>query len=287
MTENADAEQAVHRRQALKGIGATAGAFGLGVNGIGLTTAQDSSYDRGDSLFIETKVEYDGLETSAQSTGTGLLNYVVDTDRDRVTLNGDLTEYESADVVLTNGSSFTTGGTSIPAQRHRRSLTATTDYRRQNERLIPLAQPATIPAITATSSGETVTLRVQGQTASVSPGEEVTLELEPTPVTVHERLSGDTAADPADQPSTKTRKVTPRITATNHGQLTVYSGTDVRIIPLDVDDPYARSRARSYIEVAPQEVVEQTEQNLLVVEETQEMTADKKQKLAEIQGGEN
>lgn len=286
MSEENQRRQTISRRSALKGLGAATGSLSVGVRGVGLASAKDGAYYQGDSVFVETKIEYRGVESDISSVGTGLLSYVVDARNGRVALNGGSPDIASNDLVLTNGTAFADGKTPLPAQTTDLSLNSSTDYRRQSRRTVPLEKPVTVPAITASLSGETVIVRIQGTSVTVPSGEQTSVELEPVEAEVEKTQTVESKdGDTVERVVTETQTVTPTLSIRNRGRVSLFAGRDVRLLPMNVDDSYARSRVKSHLDVAPERVVEETERDLLVVEDSSEMTQDKKQKLAEIDGG--
>jgi hypothetical protein len=269
------------RRTVLKGTGGVATAFGLNVGSVNLASAATSDYFLGETIFVETKIEYKNVTTSPLLQVTNLANYVVDEKNNYLTLtNAPIKKFEDSDLVVTNGSSFVRGGNKLPAQQSERLATLSADYRRLEHRSISLEEPMTVPKLTVNGNGDFATVQFNGDAAAVHTGEEQTIQLGSTPVTVLNE-PGEASSDSNET----VYSARPRITIRNHGRLPVYGAQNSRVLPLNSDDPYAKARVHSVLNVTPEEAEKATGADLVVIEEQQEMTKDRREKEAESANG--
>lgn len=255
-----------NRRDVLGLIGTTAAAFGIGLQSIDVVQAGSHDYHAGESVFIETKIEHPDISAGARSEGSQRLSYIVDEENHRVMLNDAPSNLAQSPIIATNGDEFTTQGEVLPAHNSRWSVVSQTDYRRHELQLIPLASPQQSPELQLKLDAQEAMVSIGETVTNVPPETEESVILPARDIPIHKRLPESERTKHKSMEEV-TIESEPVVKIKNHGELSIISGEGVRVLPLNSDDVYSKSRVRSHLEVGAERVLEQGHNGLLIVED--------------------
>lgn len=244
------------RRGALKAIGAVGLASGAVVPTASAAPSDNEDYYLGECVFTEVKLEYSDVASDLFSTGFGLLGYIIDRKRGRIIVNDGPADVGENEVVVTNSESYVGERESLRTQVVRRGLTKATDYRRHRRRIVPIDGTVAGPEISVARNGAAVDIHVRDRTVSVAAGDERTVRLEPEEYVV--RTANHSSSDGRQSGSVEShaQRVTPSVSIRNHGIVSIHGAEGRRLLPLGIEDGYARARSLAHRDLAPKRVTD-------------------------------
>ncbi|MCX2818312.1 hypothetical protein EGH25_02960 [Haladaptatus sp. F3-133] len=265
MVEKDQQGDSVDRRTVLKSAGVAASAV-TGMSGVEVVRADNDDFYLGETTLIETAVEHRGVDEYRYPVGVNCHvshGHVIDKKNNRVTLTTTGTDvFDGRETIMSSPGGYeNTPRARLLDSEPRNGVVVESYWSGTVKKSLKTDQKETPVTPEVSVEGSRATLNTEQHTLSVGPDEEKTVELGTRRVMA--RARGDstrTIDDPfSDEGTMKVMvpgdveeiKIETVIKMRNHGRLSVYGSSDAKIFPMESDNPYAKNRVSSILNVDP------------------------------------
>ena len=256
------------RRSVLKLLGIVAGTtFGTTT----ISSAKESDLYLGETHFVEAYVEHPDAPDLVTAVRCGRADYVPDVGSHRITLTeAPVNTFEINTGVFTIGRRYGPLEGTVPLNTSDKSIAQRANYRQLGAQYLKLATPTTHPSMHVSQNNEHVEVSSTNKKIKVEPGETVSTDLQRRSVEFERPRdadeSGEHSRKTTDQrgPPSIVEEVQPNLTVRNHGQIEVYGGDDVVVLPLNSSDPYAQSRVAAARRVLDDPTIDEEDELLII-----------------------